>query len=108
MLGSPRGTLVLLPPRVRRRLALCGDHADARASRSPAQRRDGLEVYADAATGAARVGRAVARTRVRLTSRSRAQTAAPPRAAGACGGTTPRRRGWRRLALRGSFGDATS
>src|SRR5262249_18784425 len=83
MLGSRRGTLVLLPPRVRRRLALCGDHADARASRTPAQRRNGLEVYARAATGAARVGGAMARSLFGLASRSRAEAAAALGEAGA-------------------------
>src|SRR5262245_66017127 len=76
MLGSRRATLVLLPPRVRRRLALRGDHADARASHSPPQRRDGIEVYAGAATGAPGVGGAVARSLVGVASRSRAQAVA--------------------------------
>src|SRR5262249_61810658 len=98
MLGSRRGTLVLLPPRVRRRLALCGNHADARASRAPAQRRNGLEVYARAATGTARVGGTLARSLVGLTSRSRAEAAAALGGAGAGGGERLSARGRRPFA----------
>src|SRR5690242_4327194 len=83
MLGSRRGTLVLLPPALRGRLALHGHHADARASRSLAQSRIGVEVYACAAPRPSRLVRAVARSRVRVPARGRAQTPAAHREAGA-------------------------
>src|SRR5262249_51730548 len=64
MLGSRRGTLVLLPPGVRRRLSLRRHHADARAADPAPQRRVGVAVYPRAAAGASGVVGAVAGSRV--------------------------------------------
>src|SRR5262245_29778480 len=76
MLGSRRATLVLLPPRVCRRLALRRHHADARAADPAPQRRVGVEVYARAPAGASGVVGVVAGSRVGLAPRGRAQAVA--------------------------------
>src|SRR5205823_12417270 len=81
MLGSRRGTVVLLPPSVRRRHALHGHHSRARAPGHPAQRRIGVEVYAGAPTGAPGVVGAVARSRHRVTTRVGAEAMAARREA---------------------------
>src|SRR5438046_5292117 len=93
MLGSRRGTLVLLPPGVRRRHALHGHHSRARAPDHPAQRRIGVEVYAGAPTGAPGVVGAVARSRHRVATRVRAEAMAArheARAARSLGPRAPR------------------
>src|SRR5439155_20961977 len=76
VLGSRGGTLVLPPPPVRGRLAANGHHARARGPAHPAQRRVGVEVYADASAGAAGVVRTLAGSRDRVAARSRDQAAA--------------------------------